>query len=228
LHAKRKAPRSLPLLTHPVTRRSTAPTPRLVLKEDVLHFFLILHNIQLTAQKLSAARKNLPGATGAGEWPEDHKLHRGRRPGRRRYQEVLLLWQKNRKKKDIEHAPAPILKTSSCYQIDLYYMYLYACSCFQVGLYKIFVHFKAFVHESVILVSPPPTCNAHTIAVLLHDLCAIYDRPSTPLLNAIHHSILATAISCKGQLPGRSLDLVRGWVDAAQAQCATKFRLHVD
>ena len=40
--------------------------------------FLILHTIQLTPQKLSAARKNLPGATGASEWPEDRKLHRGR------------------------------------------------------------------------------------------------------------------------------------------------------
>jgi len=25
---------------------------------------------------------------------------------------------------------------------------------------------------------PPPTCNAHTIAILVHDCCAIYDPPS--------------------------------------------------
>jgi len=61
-------------------------------------FFCISHIIQLTPQKLSVARENLPGATGAGVWPEDQKLHRGRRPGRRRYQEVLLLEQRVEKK----------------------------------------------------------------------------------------------------------------------------------
>ena len=49
-----------------------------------------LHSIQLTPQKLSAWRKNHPGAPGAGVWPEDQVLHRGREHGRRRYQEVLL------------------------------------------------------------------------------------------------------------------------------------------
>jgi len=63
----------------------------------------------------------------------------------------------------------------------------------------IFVHFKAFVHESVILVLPPPTCNAHTTAVLLQYYCALYDPPPTPLSYAIHHAILALTISCKGQ-----------------------------
>ena len=55
-----------------------------------LFSFCTLHNIQLTPQKLSAWRKNHPGAPGAGVWPEDQVLHRGRKPGRRRYQEVLL------------------------------------------------------------------------------------------------------------------------------------------
>jgi len=46
--------------------------------------------IQLTPQKLSAGRKNLTGAPGAGEWPEDQKRHRGRRrPGRRRYRSIF-------------------------------------------------------------------------------------------------------------------------------------------
>ena len=53
--------------------------------------FFTLHNIQLTPQKLSAWRKNHPGAPGAGVWPEDQVLHRGRNPGRRRYKEVLPL-----------------------------------------------------------------------------------------------------------------------------------------
>jgi len=35
--------------------------------------------IQRTPQKLSAGRKNHPGAPGADVWPEDQKRHRGRR-----------------------------------------------------------------------------------------------------------------------------------------------------
>ena len=49
-----------------------------------------------------------------------------------------------------------------------------------VGLYKILFYFEAVVHESIILLLPPPTCIAHTIAILLHDYCAIYDPPSEP------------------------------------------------
>jgi len=47
-----------------------------------------------------------------------------------------------------------------------------------VGLYKIFVHFKAFVHESIIRVLLPH-CIAHTIAILLHDPYATH-YPSAP------------------------------------------------
>jgi len=47
----------------------------------------------------------------------------------------------------------------------------------RVSLNKRFVYFEAFVHESVIPLPPPPTCIAHTIAVLLHDYSAIYDPP---------------------------------------------------
>jgi len=68
-----------------------------------------------------------------------------------------------------------------------------------IGLYKIFFYFEAFVHESIIPFLPPPTCIAHTIALLLHDYCAIYDSPPTPLVYAIHHTILVMAILCKGQ-----------------------------
>jgi len=57
------------------------------------------------------------------------------------------------------------------------------------------------VHESVIHLLPPATCSARTIAILLHVYCAIYDAPLTPLLYAIHHTILAITISCKGQPP---------------------------
>jgi len=68
----------------------------------------------------------------------------------------------------------------------------------EFGVYKILFHFEASVHESIFLVYPPPTCIAGTIPILLHVHCAIYDAPSTALGYAIHHTILAIAISCKG------------------------------
>jgi len=71
-----------------------------------------------------------------------------------------------------------------------------------VGLYKILVYFEAFVHESIILLSPPPTCTDRTIAILLHVYCAIYDAPPTPLVYAIHHTLLVMTISCNGQPEG--------------------------
>jgi len=74
-----------------------------------------------------------------------------------------------------------------------------------LSLYKIFVHFEAFMHESIIRVLPSPTCIAHNSAILLHDHCAIYDPPRPPLAYAIHHTILAMAISCKRQFSPPSL-----------------------
>ena len=71
-------------------------------------------------------------------------------------------------------------------------------ACF--SLYKRVFYFTALLWESIILVLPPPTtCKAYPTALLLHDCCAIYDPPSTPLLYAIHHTILAMTILCKGQ-----------------------------
>jgi len=49
------------------------------------------------------------------------------------------------------------------------------------------------------LLLPPTICIARTIAIRLHDYCAIYYAPPTPLLYAIHHTILVKARSCKGQ-----------------------------
>jgi len=46
-----------------------------------------------------------------------------------------------------------------------------------LGFYKIFVYIKAFVHERIIPFLPLPICIAHTIAILLHGYCAIYDPP---------------------------------------------------
>jgi len=49
-----------------------------------------------------------------------------------------------------------------------------------VGLYRRLVSLEAFVHESIILLLPTPTCVAHTIAMLMHDYCAIYNAPRPP------------------------------------------------
>ena len=67
-----------------------------------------------------------------------------------------------------------------------------------LGLYKIVFHFNPLLWESIILLRPPPTCKAYPIALVLCDHCAIYARQTTPPLNAIHHTILVMAISCKG------------------------------
>jgi len=56
------------------------------------------------------------------------------------------------------------------------------------------------MHESIVLSFLPPTCIAHTVAILLHDWRAIYDPSSTSLVYAIHHTILVITISCKGQV----------------------------
>ena len=66
-----------------------------------------------------------------------------------------------------------------------------------LGLYTIFVHFNAVVNEPSILY--PPTCNAHTVAIVVQDYCARYAPPPTLILYAIHHTILVMAILCKGQ-----------------------------
>ena len=65
------------------------------------------------------------------------------------------------------------------------------------------------MHESILLLLPPTTYNAPSIATRMHDYCAIYDAPPTPLLYAIQHTILVIAISCKGQT-GREFILPSG------------------
>jgi len=64
---------------------------------------------------------------------------------------------------------------------------------------KILFYFDAVVHESIILLSPPPTCTPRTIAILLHVYCAIYDARPTPLVYAIQDTILIITVSCNGQ-----------------------------
>ena len=54
------------------------------------------------------------------------------------------------------------------------------------------------------LLLPPPTRISHTIALLLHDYCAIYDPTPTPLVYSIHHTVLVMAISCKAQVNPRN------------------------
>jgi len=45
----------------------------------------------------------------------------------------------------------------------------------------------------------PATCNAHTVAIVLHAHCPRYAPPPTPLLYAAHHPICRMTILCKGQ-----------------------------
>jgi len=54
----------------------------------------------------------------------------------------------------------------------------------------------SFVHESNVHSFFQPAFIAHADAILLHGYWAIYDPSSTSLWYAIHHTILAIAISC--------------------------------
>ena len=59
-----------------------------------------------------------------------------------------------------------------------------------LGLYNLFFHFFGFCKNQSSIFIPPPICSTHTTAILLRDLCAIYDLPPTLPLYAIHHTIL--------------------------------------
>ena len=52
---------------------------------------------------------------------------------------------------------------------------------------------------SIIPLLPQSICITHATAILLREFCAIYDLPPTLPLYAIHNTILAVAIPCKGQ-----------------------------
>jgi len=70
-----------------------------------------------------------------------------------------------------------------------------------VGRYKIFVQSNELSCTRQSSFYCPSICIAHILAIRLHYYCAIYDPHLTPLVYAIHHTILAVAISCKGQSP---------------------------
>jgi len=59
------------------------------------------------------------------------------------------------------------------------------------SLYKIFFHSKALLWESIILLLPPLACKSYSVAILLHDHCAIYSppRPDPPFLCHTAHNI---------------------------------------
>jgi len=154
----------------------------------VRFFWYILHNIQLTPQKLSAARKNLPGATGAGGWPEAQRRHRGRqtRPPflffsgePLRAHGCLVLG--SGVLADL-HVLIPeghsLLSTLLDASPDTTPAGAFAFTrcCFTSRL--------LCTNQSFCIA--PPTCTAHAITILLYDYCAIYDAPPTPLLYAIH------------------------------------------
>ena len=74
----------------------------------------------------------------------------------------------------------------------------------RADLYKIFVHFEAFMHESIILVLPFPIGIAHNSAIVLHVYFATYDPPRPPPPLRICHTLynIGNAISCEGQAAG--------------------------
>jgi len=74
----------------------------------------------------------------------------------------------------------------------------------QIRLYKIFFLFKTLLWESIILVSPHPTCKAYPIAILVHDHWAIYALLPTPLLYAVHHTILVMAMQYRVEAETRT------------------------
>jgi len=45
----------------------------------------------------------------------------------------------------------------------------------------------------------------HTVAIVLHDYCASYAPPPTPLVYDIHHTILVMVILCEGQVIPKTL-----------------------
>jgi len=85
------------------------------------------------------------------------------------------------------------------------------------------------VHESIILLLPTPACIARTIAMLLHVYCAIYEAPPTHHLYAMHTTILAMAISCKGQrswlVRSELLATQDAWADARSEVARLEERL---
>ena len=68
-----------------------------------------------------------------------------------------------------------------------------------LGIYKIFVHSKAFLHWSILLVLP----RLPALLTRLQYYCTTSGQYATPppgvLSYAIHYTILVTAISCQGQ-----------------------------
>jgi len=71
-----------------------------------------------------------------------------------------------------------------------------------IGRCKILFHFNRGLcaeSQSSFLVSLF-TRISHTIALLLHDYCAIYNLPPTPRVYAIRHTLLVMTISCKGHI----------------------------
>ena len=67
-------------------------------------------------------------------------------------------------------------------------------------LHKIFLPSRLLCTNQSTFCCPSPTCIAYRIAILLHDYCAVYP-PTTPILYAIHHTLLVMAVSCEGQAP---------------------------
>ena len=69
-----------------------------------------------------------------------------------------------------------------------------------LSLYKILFHFKPLLWESVILVLPPPLAKPTLLQYHCTTIAQYTPSSPTPLLYAIHHTILVMGISCKDQV----------------------------
>jgi len=69
-----------------------------------------------------------------------------------------------------------------------------------VDLYKLLFHFKVFLWESIILLLPSHPQSLHYCNTIARLLSNIRPPPPTYRVYAIHHTILAMTISCKGQV----------------------------
>ena len=70
----------------------------------------------------------------------------------------------------------------------------------RVSLYKILIHFKALLWHSMLLLVPPPLAKSTLFQYYCTTIAQSTPPPPTPLLYAIHYTLLVMAILSEGQV----------------------------
>ena len=83
------------------------------------------------------------------------------------------------------------------------HIHIYSASAHQAAIRGHSLASTRYCFTSKLYCGIYPPC----IAILLHAHCAIYAPPPTLPVYAVHHTILMVAISCKGQVTARPVDL---------------------